>query len=83
MTRRADEAIVIGNDVVVRVLGIEKNGQVRLGIDAPRTVRILREELRRAVREENRSALASADLFDQLGDLLANGGEDGQEQSTQ
>ena len=45
LTRRADEAVVIGKDVVVRVLGVEKNGQVRLGIEAPRDVRILRRRI--------------------------------------
>lgn len=59
LTRRADEAIVIGGNVVVRVLGVDKNGQVKLGIDAPRSVRILREELVSEIRDANRSALAS------------------------
>ena len=74
LTRRVDEAVVIGKDVVVRVLGVEKNGQVRLGIEAPRDVRILREELRSEVSAVNRLALASGDLLDQLGDVL--GGAD-------
>lgn len=76
LTRRADEAIVIGKDVVVRVLGVEKNGQVRIGIDAPRDVRILREELRQEISEVNRSSLASGDLMDQLGDLLGGSGSE-------
>jgi len=44
LTRRADEAILIGDDIVVTVLGL-KGGQVRLGIEAPPNVKILRDEI--------------------------------------
>jgi carbon storage regulator len=44
LSRKVEEAIRIGPQVVVRVLGIE-NGQVKLGIDAPREVKIYRSEL--------------------------------------
>jgi carbon storage regulator len=44
LSRKVEEAIQIGPQVVVRVLGIE-NGQVKLGIDAPREVKIYRSEL--------------------------------------
>jgi carbon storage regulator len=45
LTRRKDESIVIGGEVVVTVLGVDKNGAVRIGIDAPADVKILRREL--------------------------------------
>lgn len=44
LTRRIGESLVIGEDVVVRVIEI-KGTQVRLGIEAPGDVQILREEL--------------------------------------
>lgn len=44
LTRRTGESIMIGDDVVVTVLGIKGN-QVRIGIAAPDEVIILREEL--------------------------------------
>lgn len=44
LTRRTQEAIMIGDDVTVTVLGIKGN-QIRLGIDAPRTVGVHREEI--------------------------------------
>ena len=71
LTRRQDEAIVIGKDIIVRVLGVDKNGQVKLGIDAPRSVRILREELLSQIRDANRSALASGRSMEQMSDLFA------------
>lgn len=53
--RRADESVVIGEDIVVTVLGIE-GGLVRLGISAPANVRVLRQEVLQQVRQENRRA---------------------------
>ncbi|MCL6577738.1 carbon storage regulator CsrA [Kyrpidia sp.] len=59
LSRRAGEAIVIGEDV--RVVVLETRGDVvRLGIEAPRAVSILREEIFLQIREENRSAAERA-----------------------
>ncbi|MFT3881164.1 MAG: carbon storage regulator [Gemmatales bacterium] len=44
LTRRPGQRIVIDDNIVVSVVSL-KNGQVRLGIDAPSTVHIVREEL--------------------------------------
>ncbi len=49
LSRRAEEAIAIGEDIRVRVLGI-RAGKVKLGIDAPAELHILREELRQDAR---------------------------------
>lgn len=51
LTRRSNEKVYIGDDVVLVVLGIENN-RVKLGIEAPSDVTILREEL---VTDSNRS----------------------------
>jgi carbon storage regulator len=44
LTRRPGQRIVIDDNIVVSVVSM-KNGQVRLGIDAPPSVHIVREEL--------------------------------------
>lgn len=44
LTRRANEAIHIGKDVIVKLLDI-KGGQARIAIDAPIEVNIVRDEL--------------------------------------
>ena len=44
LTRRVQEAIMIGDDVTVTVLSV-KGQQVRLGIDAPREIEVHREEI--------------------------------------
>ena len=55
LTRRVEEGIVIGDDVRIRVLEI-KGHQVKLGIDAPRSTGVYREEIYRRIQEENRRA---------------------------
>jgi carbon storage regulator len=44
LTRRVGESLIIGNDVVVNVLGVKGN-QVRIGVDAPKHVSVHREEI--------------------------------------
>jgi len=54
LTRNQGESINIGEAVTVTVLGT-KGGQVRLGIDAPRQIKVLRSELLDRPRSEHRS----------------------------
>lgn len=63
LSRRANESIVIGGEVVVTVLEV-RGDQVRLGIDAPRSVTIHREEVHAEIQRANRSAaeVSSSDL---------------------
>lgn len=56
LTRRVGEALKIGDDVTVTVLGVKGN-QVRLGINAPRTVAVHREEIFERIAEEASAAL--------------------------
>ncbi|MDH4279128.1 MAG: carbon storage regulator CsrA [Acidimicrobiia bacterium] len=55
LSRRQGQAIVIGDNVVVRVVEL-KGDQVRLGIDAPRSVIVHREEIAEEIAAENRAA---------------------------
>ena len=55
LTRRPGEKVMVGDDVVVHVLEVVGNS-VRIGIEAPRSVPVYREEIWNAVREENRAA---------------------------
>ncbi|MDR5708991.1 MAG: carbon storage regulator CsrA [Armatimonadota bacterium] len=59
LTRKLNEAIRIGAEVEVRVLGIEGN-QVRLGILAPRSIPVHREEVYREILRENQEAARAA-----------------------
>ncbi len=59
LTRKKDEAIRIGEDIRIVLVQV-KGGQVRLGIECPTEMRVLREELYEAVRQENISALSAS-----------------------
>ena len=54
ITRRPGEKIMVGDDIVVHVMEIVGNS-VRVGIEAPRSVPVYREEIWNAVRDENRA----------------------------
>jgi len=58
ITRRPAEKIMLGDDIVVHVMEIVGNS-VRIGIQAPRSIPVYREEIWNAVREENQAAAAA------------------------
>ena len=60
ITRRPGERIMIGNDITVEVMEVAGN-TARIGIDAPRSLPVYREELWAAVKKENEAA-AGANL---------------------
>lgn len=51
LTRRVGETLMIGDEVTVTVLGVKGN-QVRLGVNAPRTVAVHREEIYERIKHE-------------------------------
>ena len=55
LTRRVGEALMIGDDISVTVLGV-KGGQVRVGVNAPRDVVVHREEIYERIRDEENVA---------------------------
>ena len=63
LTRKVGERILVGDDIVITVLDGRGDG-VRIGIDAPRGVKIQREEVVRAVTEANAEAAAAAGADD-------------------
>jgi carbon storage regulator len=59
MTRRAGQKIVIGDGITIEIVEVAGN-TVRLGVDAPRSVPVYREEIWTAVRAENEAAATTA-----------------------
>jgi carbon storage regulator len=55
LTRKRGERIMIGDDVVVTILEVTGD-QVRVGIEAPRSVPVMREELQSEIADANRGA---------------------------
>lgn len=61
ITRRPGERIMLGDDTRIHVMEIVGNS-VRVGIEAPRSVPIYREEIWDAVKEENRASAQAQTL---------------------
>ena len=54
LTRRVGEAVVIGEEVTVTVLGVKGN-QVRIGVNAPKSVSVHRDEIFERIKNERES----------------------------
>jgi carbon storage regulator len=59
LTRRVGETVMIGDDVTVTVLRVKGN-QVRLGVNAPKTVSVQREEIFHRMKREDVDGVAVA-----------------------
>ena len=70
LTRRPGESVMVGEDVVITVL--EVRGEViRLGIKAPRSIQVHREEVFRELQAANRAAASPNETaVEALADLL-------------
>ena len=66
LSRKKDESIMIGDQIEIKILAIEGD-QIKLGIVAPKTVKVHRSEVFEAIQAQNKEALASSSTFlDQL-----------------
>lgn len=65
LTRRTGEAVIINNEIEVRVVEI-KGKTIKLGLNFPSDVSVLREEVFLAIKAENQASLADPDA---LGDI--------------
>ncbi len=52
LTRKIGESIVIGDDIVIKVVETGKNS-IRIGIDAPKEIPVLRQEVFESIQKEN------------------------------
>ncbi len=72
LTRKVGESIQINDDVKVTVIEI-KGKNIRLGIEAPKTTKVYREEVFLKIQEENKKASSTPDRFDpgQINDFIS------------
>ncbi len=72
LTRKIGESIRIGDNVVVKIVSMD-NRHVKIGIDAPRSVSVNREEIYQKIQEENRAAATAQEpntSMQNIADLL-------------
>jgi carbon storage regulator len=65
LSRKVNEKIMIGEDISISIIEI-RGDQVRIGVDAPKTVKVFRREVFDAIKAENKAAVESAPVFPEL-----------------
>ncbi|MCH5267638.1 MAG: carbon storage regulator CsrA [Lachnospiraceae bacterium] len=61
LARKVNESIMIGNDIEITILEI-KGDQIKIGVNAPKSVPIYRKELYVQIQEENKQAGEQVDV---------------------
>lgn len=79
LSRKLNESINIGDQIEISVIDI-KGDQVKLGIKAPREVKVYRREVYEAIQRENKAAARTGKELPRLDDLMGQG-ESGREVS--
>ncbi|MDD1503995.1 carbon storage regulator CsrA [Lysinibacillus sp. CNPSo 3705] len=62
LSRKKDESIMIGDQIEIKILAVEGE-QIKIGIVAPKTVKVHRSEVFEAIQAQNREALAASSSF--------------------
>lgn len=62
LSRKKDESIIIGDHIEIKILAVEGE-QIKLGIVAPKTVKVHRSEVFEAIQEQNKEALSTSSYF--------------------
>lgn len=76
LTRKKGQALMIGNDIELSIIDIQGD-QVRIGINAPKSVTIHRKEVYEEIRKENLSAVAGKETdIQELNKKFTISGED-------
>ncbi|OXS77023.1 carbon storage regulator [Lysinibacillus sp. KCTC 33748] len=66
LSRKKDESIMIGDQIEIKILAVEGE-QIKIGIVAPKNVKVHRSEVFEAIQAQNREALtASSSFLEQL-----------------
>jgi carbon storage regulator len=65
LSRKINEKIMIGEDISISIIEI-RGDQVRVGVDAPKTVKVFRQEVFDAIKAENKAAADSRTALPEL-----------------
>ncbi|KOS60738.1 carbon storage regulator CsrA [Lysinibacillus agricola] len=62
LSRKKDESIMIGDQIEIKILAVDGE-QIKIGIVAPKTVKVHRSEVFEAIQAQNREALSTSSSF--------------------
>jgi len=65
LSRKINEKVVIGDDITVSIIEV-RGDQVRIGIDAPKKIKVFRQEVFDAIMQENKAASVSTAVIPQV-----------------
>ena len=65
LSRKTNEKIMIGDDISISIIEI-RGDQVRIGVDAPKSVKVFRQEVFDAIKAENKAAAQSVSVLPAL-----------------
>ena len=70
VSRKIGEELKVGDNIIVKIIDIDKN-QVKVGIDAPRNVTILRMELVKEITKQNKlSTNTDENMLHKISDMI-------------
>ena len=69
LSRKTDQQIKIGDDITLTIIEI-RGDQVKIGVEAPKNVKVFRQEVFDAIQTENREAAASSAAMEALSKFL-------------
>ncbi len=62
LSRKKDESIMIGDQIEIKILAVEGE-QIKIGIVAPKTIKVHRSEVFEAIQAQNKEALSASSSF--------------------
>jgi carbon storage regulator len=69
LSRKVDEKIKIGTDITLTIIEIHGD-QVKIGVEAPKNVKVFRQEVYDSIQEQNKEAAAGTATLEALSKLL-------------
>ena len=69
LSRKVDEKIKIGDNITITLIEV-RGDQVKIGVEAPKNVKVFRQEVVNAIQTENREAAANSQTLEALSKFL-------------